>query len=149
MLRLLLVLGMSAVAATNSTAQSNVAVVNTTGFGGASVVFKTGFADVACAGGVCLVPGGGGYNIQEFGHGFGHGFGSGFNNAVAVIPQSTAFFALSNPNVFKFRVRDFVQVHGTNAIITTDSYGNVIEFLNAGIHSGGRVQSRGQTIFVR
>lgn len=132
-----------------STCQNGVVFVNNTNHNGASVVFRTGFSDVACAGGICLVPGGhGGYNLQNFGHHqhFGHGFGH--HNNIAVIPQSTAFFALSNPNVFQFRTREFIQVPHTNAIVTTDSYGNEI-ILNAGIHSGISVQSRGQTIFVR
>ncbi len=100
------------------------------------IVFKTGFGDVVCAGGVCLVPTENGYLLQ--------------NQGVAIIPQSTAFFGLSNPKVIEFRVREFLAVPNTNAIITTDSFGNQV-FLNAGIHDnvGVPIQSRGQKLFVR
>lgn len=93
----------------------------------AATVFKTGAADVACVNGACLAPAGTG---------------------VVVIPQSTLFFAASNPQTLQFRVREFVQVPHTAAIVTTDHYGNEI-ILNAGISSGVQYYSRGQSLFVK
>jgi hypothetical protein len=116
--------------ATSNAQPGPVAVINNYGFSQASVVFKTGYADVACAGGVCLVP-------QQYG-------------GAAAIPQSSAFFALSNPKVLEFRTRQFIQVPHTQAIVTTDSYGNQI-ILNAGISNNphGVVLSHGQKFFAR
>lgn len=102
--------------------------VTNAGYGQASVTFRTGYSDVACAGGVCVVP-------------------SNVDGAVAVIPSSTAFFALSNPQVFQFRTRNFIQV--SNAIVATDSYGNQIEVVNSGIQPQTIIQSRGQILFQR
>ena len=111
-------------------ANAQTVFVTNSGNNTASVTFRTGFSDVACAGGVCLVP-------------------SNSHDAVAVIPQSTAFFALSNPQVFQFRVRNFTQTPHTNAIVSVDSHGNQIQVLNAGIHHQVVPKSRGQIIFAR
>lgn len=93
----------------------------------ATTIVRTGFSDVACVNGVCLAP-------TNFG-------------AVA-IPQSTLFFGASNRQALQFRVREFIQVPNTTAIVTTDSYGNEI-IINSGIHSGIVPRSRGQILFVK
>jgi hypothetical protein len=116
-------------------------VVNNYGFNQAAVTFRTGAADVACAGGLCVTPVDNGHVV--YGN---HGY---HQNAV-VIPQSTAFFAFSNPNVIAFRTRQFVQVPHSSAVVALDSYGNQV-FLNAGVYNNGyeTLQSRGQRLFVR
>jgi hypothetical protein len=142
-MKLWLVLLISLCFATAGRAQTTYLTTAGYGYNQASTVYKTGYGDVACAGGVCLVPGSHGYhNLQYPGC-------DGCYQQVAVIPQSTAFFALSNPQVFNYRVREFIQVPHSSAIVTTDRYGNQINFLNAGIQSQTTTRSRGQTLFVR
>ncbi len=101
-----------------------------------AVVFKTGAGDVACAGGVCLVPTDDGYSLRSY---------YGFRNGVAIIPQSTAFFALSNPQVFEFRVRNFSSSYGSD-LVTFDDRGNQV-LINSGIQSQTFTRSRGQILF--
>jgi hypothetical protein len=119
------------------------AVINNYGFNQAAVTFRTGTADVACAGGLCVAPVDNGHAVYNNGH---HGH---HNNAV-VVPQSTAFFAFSNPNVIAFRTRQFVQVPHSSEVVALDSYGNQV-LLNAGVYNDGysTIQSRGQRLFVR
>lgn len=129
--------GETKVFVTNSGFQNSRVVFNGNyghGQNAAVVVKQTGFADVAAVNGVVLVP------AQIKGHG-------GYNAAV-VVPQSTFFFAGSNPNVFEFRTREFLQVPGTDQIITTDSFGNEV-ILNSGVRGSTVIQSRGQQLFRR
>ncbi len=129
--------GETKVFVTNTGFQNSRVVIANNGYGHNNVVVKqTGFADVYAAGGVVVVP------AQVRGH-------HGYNNAAVIVPQSTFFFAGSNPNVFEFRTREFLQVPGTDQIITTDSFGNDI-ILNSGVRgSRTQIQSRGQELFRR
>ncbi len=95
-------------------------------------VSNIGYPDVTAIGGIVLVPAQvrGSYN----------------HNAAVIVPQSTFFFAASNPNVFEFRIREFLQVPGTDQIITTDGFGNDL-IINAGVRDGSIVNSRGSLLY--
>ncbi len=106
-----------------------------TSVGNTTTVVQTGLADSYCAGGVCFAP------IQQSNQ-------YSYQRAAVVVPQATYFFAASNPRVFEFRTRDFIQVPGTQQIVTTDSFGNEV-ILNAGVRTGGVGVSRGVQLFGR
>ncbi len=88
-------------------------------------VVRTGISGITCADGLCYVP---------------------TDYATLVIPQSTAFFALSNPNSFKFRSRDLLAVPGASQIVTVDGFGREV-IINAGVYGPTGVRSRGTIIF--
>lgn len=131
--------GQTKVFVTNTGFQNSRVVFNNNGYGhnnAAVVVKQTGFSDVAAVNGVVVVP-------AQVNNGYGHGY-----NSAVIVPQSAFFFAGSNPNVFEFRTREFLQVPGTDQIVTTDSFGNEI-ILNAGVRGGTVIQSRGSQLFRR
>lgn len=107
-----------------------------TSVGNTTTVVQTGLADSHCANGVCFAP-----VVQANQYGY-------HRAAAVAVPQSTYFFAASNPRVFEFRTREFIQVPGTQQIVTTDAFGNEV-ILNAGIRTGGVGVSRGTQLFAR
>lgn len=90
---------------------------------------NTGFSDVSCVNGLCYAPVNTGYGYSE-----------------VVLPQSTAFFAFSNPQTIEFRVRQFVGTPYSNALFSTDQFGNQV-IINAGIQTTSFQRSRGQLLF--
>ncbi len=109
---------------------------------GSTTVVQSGLADSHCAGGVCFAPVQQNYSVGLAPIPYRYG------QQNLVVPQATYFFAASNPRVFEYRTREFIQVPGTRQVVTTDGFGNEV-ILNAGIRSSEVRLSRGTQIFGR